>query len=92
MDPKELTKETEIGMDTSVNPGNITPEINKDVIEETLIENIPILGESVDNNNEDDSISSDESPEIETTVEDCEVLYGVVMETAHGMIGARLEV
>ena len=30
-----------------------------------------------------------QTPEIEVTVEDCEMLYGVVLETAHAIIGTR---
>ena len=78
-DSEQTTAEN--GTDTSVNSENI---------EETRVEDLPPvdISETVDIS-EDGTVSGESAPQIETTVEDCEVLYGVVMETAHGMIGTK---
>lgn len=81
---------TENGTDISTEPAEITPGQTNETIEETPIEELPPIGvsETVDFN-ENGTTCEEPSPQIETTIEDCEVLYGVVMETAHGMIGAK---
>ena len=69
-----------------------SPDIsaNSETIEETLIEDLqPVDVSETAELNEDGTASAESAPQIETTVEDCEVLYGVVMETAHGMIGTK---
>ena len=63
--------------------------MNKEVIEETPIEELPNIGTPEHVEGSTEGVTGQEvaasSQEIETTVEDCEVLYGVIMETAHGM-------
>lgn len=49
-------------------------------IEETEVEQFPEL--------EQDEVSQEDT-EIEMTVDDCEMAYGVIMETAHAVIGTR---
>lgn len=53
-----------------------------EVIEETPVEEIaPIT--------EDEVTQEEPEPEIEVTPEDCQMLYGVAMETLHSVIGTR---
>lgn len=83
----------ENGTDTFAKPAEIIPGMNKETIEETPIEELPNIGTTEPVEGSTESVTGqdvvDTSQEIETTVEDCEVLYGVVMETAHGMIGTK---
>ena len=89
-DMKDSTPKTiENGMDTSADPAEITPGMTNETIEETPIEELPALSVSEPVEGSTEGVTGQEvavpSQEIETTVEDCEVLYGVIMETAHGM-------
>jgi len=61
-----------------------------EAITETPIEDLPALdvAGNVESGESEPDVST-ESTGITTTVEDCEMLYGVVMETAHGIIGTR---
>lgn len=81
------------GTDISSEPAEITPGMTKEAIEETPIEELPDIGISEPMEGSTEGVTgqdvADTSQQIETTVEDCEVLYGVVMETAHGIIGAK---
>ena len=74
--------------DAYTEPVEITPGMNKDSIEETQVENLPpVVMEGIEAGSE--GVGSPDQPtspdQIKTTAEDCEVLYGVIMETAHGM-------
>ena len=59
-------------------------ETDTPVIEETVAETFPALEAD-----EQDGIATEDTPTIEMTVEDCEMVYGVVMETAHAMLGTK---
>lgn len=78
------------GMDTSGNAGEDPMEDN---IIETPIEDLPPVGpaEEIISDESDGStpIVNAEPITITTTVEDCETIYGVVLETAHGMFGTK---
>lgn len=80
-------------MDISVNPVGVTPGQTNEAIEETPIEELPDIGTSEPMEGSTEGVTGQdiEAPlqQIEATQEDCEVLYGVIMETAHGMLGAK---
>lgn len=77
----------ETGTDISVKAEPDNTDTPSDTIDETLIEELPVIVGADEENSEEQPTSSAE--QIETTAEDCEVLYGVVMETAHGIVGAK---
>ena len=75
--PMETTETTETGTGISV-----------DMIEETQAEIMtPVIMEGEEADGAKQATSGAE--QIETTAEDCETLYGVIMETAHGMVGKK---
>lgn len=78
---------TEIGTDTSVKSEPANTGTPSDTIEETPPEELPAMVGADEVDVAGQPTSSEE--QIETTAEDCEVLYGVVMETAHGMVGKK---
>ena len=93
-DIKDSTPKTpENGTDFSAEPAEITPGMNKEVIEETPIEELPSIGTPKHVEGSTEGVTGQDvaapSQEIEATPEDCEVLYGVIMETAHGIIGNK---
>ena len=76
-EPVETTETTETGTGISV-----------DTIEETQVEVMtPVVMEGEETDSPEQATSGAE--QIETTAEDCETLYGVIMETAHGMVGKK---
>ena len=69
-------------------PGTVTSAKGSDVIEETQVEVLaPVVleGDEAGSEGAGSAEQSTSPDQIETTAEDCEVLYGVIMETAHGM-------
>ena len=86
-------KTAENGTDTSAEPAEIAPGQTNETIEETPIENLPDIGTPEPVEGSTKGITGQDvaapSQEIEATAQDCEILYGVVMETAHGIIGNK---
>ena len=84
----ETAETAETGTDTFLDksePANTGTQ--SDTIEETPPEELPAMVGTDEVDDKEQPTSSEE--QIETTAEDCEVLYGVVMETAHGMVGTK---
>ena len=81
------------GTDISAEPAEVTSGQTNETIEETPIEELPNIGtlELVEGSTEGVTGQDVAAPsqEIEATAADCEILYGVVMETAHGIIGDK---
>ena len=77
---QETTQETTI----SESPGTSTSGATESEIVETPIETLPpVEGEGAETNISANHASPDA---IKATVEDCQAMYGLVMETAHGMV------
>ena len=84
----ETAETTMDGTDTSVKSEPADTGTPSYTIDETPVEELPAMvgADEVDSQTAGSAEQSTSSTEqIETTVEDCEVLYGVIMETAHGM-------
>lgn len=90
---KTAEKIPEPGTAISAKPAEITPGQTKEAIEETPMEELPNIGtpEPVEGSTEGVTGQEEAAPsqDIEATAADCEILYGVVMETAHGIIGNK---
>lgn len=84
--PLDQTDQTN-GMDSSANSSDIVVD---DTITETPIEDLPVIDNAEgQDSNELTENDSTEPATITTTVEDCQTMYGVIMETAHAMVGTR---
>ena len=90
--PRTETEEV-TGEDFSTEPAEITPGQTNETIEETPIEELPNIGTPELAEGSTEGMTGQDvaapSQEIEATAADCEILYGVVMETAHGIIGNK---
>jgi len=80
-----MTKKPVETMETTTNGTGISV----DLIEETQAEILPPVTMEGDEASSEGVGQSADLNQIEATPEDCEVLYGVIMETAHGMFGTK---
>ena len=85
----EIIPETTPEAKNLKSPGTSTYGLEAEIVETPAEDLPPIEGESVEAISGNTNNDASKPDELAATVEDCQALYGLVMETAHSMAGTK---